>query len=73
MLDGTQSSTKISSSKKIHLLVISYYLLVISKVTQLHLKGNKGPNPYLTSGFIGKIQVSFTKCVLFPDMVIFEI
>ena len=37
------------------------------------LKGNKDQNPYLTSVFIGKIQVSFIKCVLAPDKVIFEI
>ena len=37
------------------------------------LKGNKGQNQYLTRVFIGKIQVTFRKCVLYPDKVIFEI
>ena len=40
---------------------------------KLSLKGNKGQNQYLTPGFIGKIQVTFRKCVLYPDMVTFEI
>ena len=38
-----------------------------------HLKGNKGQNQYLTRVFIVKIQVTFRKCVLYPDKVIFEI
>ena len=36
------------------------------------LKGNKGQNQYLTRVFFGKIQVTFSKCVLYPDKVIFE-
>ena len=36
------------------------------------LKGNKGQNEYLTRSFIGKIQVTFIKCVLYPDKVMFE-
>ena len=39
----------------------------------LGLKGNKGQNQYLTRVFIRKIQVTFKKCVLDPDKVIFEI
>ena len=37
------------------------------------LKGNKGQNQYLTRVFIGRIQVTFIKCVFIPDKVIFEI
>ena len=33
------------------------------------LKGNKGQNQYLTHVFIGKTQVTFRKCVLYPDKV----
>ena len=37
------------------------------------LKGNKGQNPYFTSVFIRRIQVTIVKGVLLPDKVIFEI
>ena len=37
------------------------------------LKGNKGQNRYLSCVFIGKIQVTFRKYVLYPYKVIFEI
>ena len=36
------------------------------------LKGNKGQNQYLARVFIGKIQITFKKCVLYPDKVIFD-
>ena len=37
------------------------------------LKGNKGQNQYLNCVFMGKIQVTFRKCILYPYKVIFEI
>ena len=37
------------------------------------LKENKGQNQYSTRVFIRKIQVTFRKCVLYPDKVLFEI
>ena len=36
-------------------------------------KGEKGQNQYLTCVFNGKIQITFLKCVLYPDKVILEI
>ena len=40
---------------------------------ETNLKVNKGQNQYLTPGFIGKIQVTFRKSVLYPDKIFFLI
>ena len=42
---------------------------------QMHfcLKGNKGQTQCLTRVFIEKMQVTFRKCVLYPDKVILKI
>ena len=37
------------------------------------LKGEQGSKSYLTCQFIGEIQVTFRKCVLYLDNVIFQI
>ena len=47
--------------------------LAMCIVYSIHLKGNKGQNQYLTYVFVGIIQVTFRKCVLYPDKVNFEI
>ena len=43
----------------------------VTNIFVLCLKGNKGQNQYLTRKLIGKIQVTFRKCVLYPNKVIF--
>ena len=49
------------------------YILELCQNKSLKLKGNKGQNQYFTRVFIGKIQVTFRKGILYPDTVNFEI
>ena len=47
--------------------------ITIRRLRGCPLKGNKGQNQYFTCVYIGNIQVTFIKGILYPDKVNFEI